>query len=425
MRWQFRAGPLCGRRVHGGGGNVANYIAKWNGSGWSALGSGMSIINPGVCALAVSGTDLYAAGGFTTADASSSDNYIVKWTGSNWSALGSGMNGTVRALAVLGSDLCVGNFEGREQLEPAREMEREQLEALAGGLTYCVCAGSVGQHPVCGGRLHDGELDDERGQSYRAMEREQLVRARFRDGRPCVCAGCVGQRPVCGRLLHGRGRRQLHRQMERELERARFRNGNERNSFSLRVCLGGVGHELYAGGQFETAGGTPANGIAKWNGSSWSALGSGMNGWVYALAVSGSDLYVGGDFTTAGGSAANYIAKWNGSSWSALGSGMNSYCERAGGLGQRSVCRGLVLTAGGKGSAYVARAYLDLPTLSIFRSGGDVTLSWPVYFGGFALQQSPDVANPTVGPLPTTRSSPTGRPKAPPFPSHPPTGSSG
>ena len=43
---------------------------------------------------------------------------------------------------------------------------------------------------------------------------------------------------------------------------------------------------------------------------------------VSALAVSGSTLYAGGDFTTAGGSAANYIAQWDGSSWSALGSGI-------------------------------------------------------------------------------------------------------
>ena len=86
---------------------------------------------------------------------------------------------------------------------------------------------------------------------------------------------------------------------------------------------------LYAGGCFTTAGGVSANRIAKWDGSSWSALGSGMNDSVYALAVDASgNLYAGGYFTTAGGVSANRIAKWNGSSWSALGSGMNDVCIR-------------------------------------------------------------------------------------------------
>src|SRR5688572_26733243 len=81
------------------------------------------------------------------------------------------------------------------------------------------------------------------------------------------------------------------------------------------VCVGGV---------FSRAGGAPANNIAKWNGSSWSALGAGMDGPVYALAMFGGDLYAGGNFTTAGGSPANYIAKWDGSNWTAVGSGMDS-----------------------------------------------------------------------------------------------------
>ena len=89
------------------------------------------------------------------------------------------------------------------------------------------------------------------------------------------------------------------------------------------AAMDGAGN-LYIGGAFVTAGGVPASRIAKWDGSSWSALGSGMNNEVWELAASGSDVYAGGLFTTAGGSVANYIAKWNGSSWSALGSGMNS-----------------------------------------------------------------------------------------------------
>jgi hypothetical protein len=85
------------------------------------------------------------------------------------------------------------------------------------------------------------------------------------------------------------------------------------------------GSDVYAGGVFTrttNSGGmaVTVNGIAKWNGSTWSALGSGMNGPVYGLRMLGTDLYAGGDFTTAGGSGATNIAKWNGSSWSALGS---------------------------------------------------------------------------------------------------------
>jgi hypothetical protein len=97
------------------------------------------------------------------------------------------------------------------------------------------------------------------------------------------------------------------------------------------LALAVSGSTLYAGGEFTNAGSVPANGIAEWNGTSWSALGSGISGadsygslYVSGLALSGGTLYAGGDFANAGGSTANYIAKWDGSSWSALGSGMNS-----------------------------------------------------------------------------------------------------
>jgi PKD repeat protein len=89
---------------------------------------------------------------------------------------------------------------------------------------------------------------------------------------------------------------------------------------------------LYAGGEFVAMGGvTAANDVAQWNGStsSWSALGSGLNDPVSALAFdSAGNLYAGGDFSATGDGSvtANYIAKWNvsTSSWSALGSGLNS-----------------------------------------------------------------------------------------------------
>ncbi len=85
-----------------------------------------------------------------------------------------------------------------------------------------------------------------------------------------------------------------------------------------------VGNDLYVAGTFTTVGGNvSALNIAKWDGSSWSALSSGLkappNGSaVSALAAVGTDLYATGNFTNAGGIPAG-VAKWNGSSWSSLG----------------------------------------------------------------------------------------------------------
>ena len=81
---------------------------------------------------------------------------------------------------------------------------------------------------------------------------------------------------------------------------------------------------LYAGGVFTTAGGVAANYTARWDGTQWNSLGSGMDDLVYALAV-GPDglLYAGGWFTTAGEVAANDIARWDGAQWHPLESGMN------------------------------------------------------------------------------------------------------
>ena len=76
--------------------------------------------------------------------------------------------------------------------------------------------------------------------------------------------------------------------------------------------------------------------------ANWVSMGGfpGANGAVNAAVTDGSgNLYIGGDFTVVGNVIANNIAQWNGSSWSALGSGMSGatvWC--AGGVGQHVVC---------------------------------------------------------------------------------------
>jgi len=84
---------------------------------------------------------------------------------------------------------------------------------------------------------------------------------------------------------------------------------------------------LYAGGSFTTNDkGTPLNNIAKWDGSDWQPLDTGVYGSccpeVKAMAVYNDTLYVGGYFTNAGKVSANSIAKWDGSNWSSLQRGI-------------------------------------------------------------------------------------------------------
>jgi len=74
---------------------------------------------------------------------------------------------------------------------------------------------------------------------------------------------------------------------------------------------------LYIADSFTIVGDVFVANIAKWNGTNWSALSSGMEPNycpVYALAVSSN--VCGGYFTNAGGISANYIAQW--SAWPPL-----------------------------------------------------------------------------------------------------------
>ncbi|MFN0242843.1 MAG: hypothetical protein ACKVWV_08140 [Planctomycetota bacterium] len=100
----------------------------------------------------------------------------------------------------------------------------------------------------------------------------------------------------------------------------------------------GTGPALFVGGEFTTAGGLVASGVAKWDGERWSALGDGIPlsslGYdletftVGAMLVhddgSGPSLFVGGNFKTAGGVVCNHIAKWNGLHWAPLGTGLSN-----------------------------------------------------------------------------------------------------
>jgi hypothetical protein len=59
--------------------------------------------------------------------------------------------------------------------------------------------------------------------------------------------------------------------------------------------------------------------IGRWNGVTWSPLGTGINGQVRAVCVRpNGDVIAGGTFSSAGGVAAGNLARWNGAAWVAM-----------------------------------------------------------------------------------------------------------
>lgn len=279
----------------------ASRIAHWNGAAWSALGSGGGNgISGQVYALRVIAGNLYAGGNFNQVNvgAAVTAHRLARWNGSTWLSVGTGggegVDGIVRAMTVVDDELYVGGDFTHRNLGAAAGANRalrwtgidwDELGSAGNGVPISITAMAV----LDGNVYVGGEFTQVGGISANYLARW--------DGSTWSTVGSAGG------------------------------NGADASIFALTVS----GSDLYAGGNFTQVNvGAPiaANRVARWNGSTWSALGSGggngVNMAVHALAVSGGDLFVAGTFSQANIGAAitaNRIARWNGSVWSALGSG--------------------------------------------------------------------------------------------------------
>lgn len=360
---------FAGGRFSIAGGVSVGCIAKWDGQTWSRLGAGL---NGYAYALAVSGTNLYVGGRFTTAGGISANN-IAKWNGSSWSALGSGIGESpyyisyVYAVAVVGSNVFVGGSFSR-----------------AGFSTVDNIAMWNGSSWSAAGTLSGVGL-------YAAREVHSLAAA----GDTLYMGGEFGRvnSIVVNRIAKREGNYW-----------AALGIGTEGGDGSSVYALAVSGSTVYVGGNLQSVGPTGSN-LGRWDGNNWIGLG-GISATNYrpstkALALAGDDLYVGGDFRNVGGSGTNRIsasrvAKWNGTAWSALGSGMNESVEAFTVSGNELFAGGRFTTAGGKPAMYIARAYLpDLPSLSIIGTHTNVMVSWPSpNTAGFTLEETTNLAGP-------------------------------
>lgn len=118
---------------------------------------------------------------------------------------------------------------------------------------------------------------------------------------------------------------------------------------------------IYAAGSFIST--TGYRYVAKFDGTSWSELGTGSNALkansaINALCVdSAGNIYAAGSFTNA--ASKYYVAKWNGTEWSEMGSGTNALNANARILSVSTDARGHVSAGGeftnGSNQFYIAR----------------------------------------------------------------------
>lgn len=105
--------------------------------------------------------------------------------------------------------------------------------------------------------------------------------------------------------------------------------GTGMNGTAISAATALDGLKIYFGGQFTTSNTVVTNGAARWNGTTFDALGAGIDpgGATFAQSLAvGPDgsLYAIGTFLASGGAPGNYIARWTGSNWVTLGSGLSN-----------------------------------------------------------------------------------------------------
>ena len=364
-----------------GGASAAN-IAKWDGASWSALGAGTDAPIHALCVFDDGGgAQLYAGGEFTVAGGASA-TYLARWNGSAWSSVGGGTDNWVRALAVYSESgtprlFAAGDF-GVAGGQPGNHIARWDGSAWSGvgnngldlpahALATWTVAGST--FLVAGGEFNNaGMLPAARAARWNGTAWGAVFGTTF-NSNPTVDALAATSDGTLYAAIEAAP------YVRRTSTLAPFSNfgpelGLDAAGLDLAAFDDGGGPALFVTGVFTHAGGQTANRIARWNGTSFSALGSGLGGSGGlnqiegdALAVfddgSGPALYVAGNFTQAGGASASYLARWNGSAWSSVGGGtdnwVHSLCVYDSGSGANLYAGGYFGHAGGQAVNCIAR----------------------------------------------------------------------
>lgn len=312
---------------------AANNIAAWDGQAWNPLGGGFNGVVYDI-AFNTADDSLYAVGWFTkaynfleadgpqpAAGAETTEieaNRVARWTGSKWEPLNGGVNNRAYAVMLDADKVYVaGDF------------------SMAGDVvTYRTVSWSGGQWQRFGPEWNNRVY---------ALEKSQA--GIFVGG--MFSSGGKTSRSAYFSFYDGSGWPDT---------------GVNLNNWVHTVKV--IGDDFYVGGWFDWAtnpDGTvvKAERIAKWDGTTWSALGTGVSGTiipsVYTIENIDGQIYAGGNFLAAGKASSRYVARWDGKEWHPLAVGVNDRVYKLAAQGQYLYLGGMFTRAGGLGTYFYGK----------------------------------------------------------------------
>ena len=228
--------------------------------------------------------ELYATGFFTNS-CGANHHYLAKWNGSTWSSVGNGLPQAGHHLQSINTDLFAVTYQPAIDSNWVYKFDGSNFNKYGEGvyLSYAVTGFS------------------QTANLYNCIEyNSKLV----------VCGEFdrVGTKHISGIMQwNGTAWDSLGAGLSGHV------TGTDLIMYPHDLCT--YNSDLIVCGNFKNAGNQLVNGIARWDGTQWHALGAGFNGVVYGITVYNGELYAGGDFTASGSTPLMYIAKWNGTAW--------------------------------------------------------------------------------------------------------------
>jgi len=352
---------LVGGEFKTSSGLPGNAIARWNGTSWSTFGIGFGVTEhfapaPSIDSIVVESNGNIVVGGTFDIAGGASIKDVARWNGSAWVGLGAGLNTSVNSLVLEpnGNIVAAGVFESSGAIPLANVARWNGAAWTPLGSGLAPVPGGSGAYGLT--RLPNGDL---------------VVTGNF------VTAGGNPARGIArwdGSTWSAYG--------------SGLYGNNSWAGFSAAELPNG---DIVAGGRFLTADGKSASGLARWNGTEWSAFASGSDGVITALAtLANGELVAGGNFTMIGGLPTGSIARWNGSSWQPLSSGVSRTNGMPGSIAALGVlsngdiiAAGTFDAAGGVAALNVARwngttwspmgdGFSSGPNALIVRQNGDI-----------------------------------------------------